>query len=247
MENPLKQPITRLEYLILLVALLLGILIFMKQCNKQSDIVQTNTIYEHIGDSTIHYKNKYNEQVSKVSLLQGSNEKLLLSIVSTNKTINWLQQEVDRYKGNIHNGGNVTVIGDNTTYTATTSTSVIISPVNNKDSLPTYKTESKDTTWIKYKITANKDSTNLQLKIKNQYTVIIGQEKISLFKKTPIVFVTNKNPYTLITELKAFKVESKLRNHVGMGLQAGYGIGLFTYKPEPFIGIGIHYNILNLW
>lgn len=250
-NNKLKlnimKPITRIEYVLLLIALIFTVLICMKYCKKTENIVKINTIYEHINDSITHYKNKYNEQVNKTSLLQGDNIKLLINIKTNNKSIISLQKEVKQYKNQVKDGGNVTIIGDNTTFTATTATSITISPVNKTDSLLVYSTENKDTTWIKYKIVANKDSTNIQLKIKNEYTVVIGEEKISLFKKTPIVLVTNKNPYTFINELKAFKVESKIRNHVGIGIQAGYGIGLFTYKPEPFIGIGIHYNLLNLW
>lgn len=47
------------------------------------------------------------------------------------------------------------------------------------------------------------------LKIKNQYTIEVGDEKVGLFKKEKRVYVRNENPYTSTDELKFFILEDK--------------------------------------
>jgi hypothetical protein len=238
-------------YIILLIACLITALIIMKHCKKIDTLQQINTIYSHLDDSLKYYKNKYGEATTQISLLQGNSVDLILSIKSKDKTIQWLQQEVNKYKGNVSNGGTIGVIGTSTTFSATTASTIELSPVMNTkfDSFPTYNTTNKDTTWIKYYIAANKDSTNFKLEVKNKYTIVIGEEKVKghLFKKNPIAFITNLNPYTSITDLKVYQVTNKVNKRISLGIGGGYCIPLFTFKPEPYIGVGIHYNIINLW
>ena len=238
-------------YIVLLIACLLTVLIVMRYCNKVNNLQQVNNIYSHLDDSLKHYKNKYGEATTQVSLLQGNNVDLILSVKSKNKTIQWLQDEVKKHKGSIDGGGDIGVIGTNTTFSATTTSTVSFSLLNNGkiDSLPTYKTNNKDTTWIKYYIAATKDSIHLNLEVKNKYTIVIGEERVkgTLFKKNPIAFITNLNPYTSITDLKVYQVTNNVRKRLSIGVGGGYCIPLFTFTPQPYIGIGIHYNILNLW
>lgn len=241
------KPLTTREYLILLVACVLTVLIVMKQCKKDDTIVQTNTLYEHANDSVSYYKDKYNNQVASTYLLQGTNTALLLNLKTTNETVKWLQQEVRDNKDKVKDGGTIGVIGTSTNFTATTSTTVL--PLSNGETNPTYITQQTDSTWIVYKIIAKKDSTKFNLKVKNKYTVVFGEEKIKgkLFKKQPVALVTNKNPYTQVTEMKVFEVTNKVRKRISLSVGAGYCVPLFTFKPQPYIGVGVHYNIINLW
>jgi hypothetical protein len=47
------------------------------------------------------------------------------------------------------------------------------------------------------------------LKIKNQYTIELGDEKVGLFKKEKRIYVRNENPYTSTDDLKFFILEDK--------------------------------------
>jgi len=47
------------------------------------------------------------------------------------------------------------------------------------------------------------------LKIKNQYTIEVGDEKVGLFKKEKRIYVRNENPYTSTDDLKFFILEDK--------------------------------------
>ena len=241
------KSLTTREYMILLTACVLTVLIVNQQCTKTDKFEQSNNLYEHINDSTKYYKDKYNNEIASTYLLQGTNTALLLNLKTTNEIIKWLQQEVKDNKDKVKDGGTIGVIGTNTTFTATTATTVI--PVNNGDTNPTYITEQTDSTWIVYKIIAKKDSTKFNLKVKNKYSVVFGEVKIKgkWFKKQPVALVTNKNPYTHVTEMKVFEVKNNTKKRVSLNVSAGYCIPLFNLKPQPYIGIGIGYNLLNLW
>ena len=240
----MKTEISRTMYLILLVVAVFVVLIKCKQC-KSDNIEIVNDLYVHADDSLRYYKNKYGAATASISVLQGEHADDLLKIKSSNSTVIWLQSELGKYKSNIKNGGTIGVIGTNTSYTSTSTTTV--SPVNIGDSLPTYTSNNKDTTWIKYSIISNKDSTTLELKVKNKYTLVVGEEKVGLFKRKPVAFITNQNPYTQVTEMKIYNVTNKVRKRVSISIQGGYGIGLFNIKPQPYVGIGVGYNLLNLW
>jgi len=47
------------------------------------------------------------------------------------------------------------------------------------------------------------------LKIKNQYTIEVGDEKVGFLKKEKRVYVRNENPYTSTDDLKFFILEDK--------------------------------------
>jgi hypothetical protein len=47
------------------------------------------------------------------------------------------------------------------------------------------------------------------LKIKNQYTIEVGDAKVGFFKKEKRVYVRNENPYTSTDDLKFFILEDK--------------------------------------
>lgn len=245
----MKNNFEKIAFILIIIILFF---VGLKMCgDKKLKQKETINIYESINnDSLIHYRNKYDEATSSISILQGNNTDLIKNIKTKDKTINWLKEEVEKYKKNIKNSGSVTVIETNTNFNGTTPTTVISTPII-KDSIvyekQTFETDSKDTTWIKYHIKSNSDSTSIKLKIKNQYTVVIGEEKVGFLKKRPVVLVTNKNPYSTVSQLRTYEVINNYRNKITLGLQAGYGLGLLNFKPQPFIGIGINYKLLGLW
>jgi len=86
----------------------------------------------------------------------------------------------------------------------------------------------------------------LNLKVKNRYDIVIGFEKTKMFKpKKPYVIVTNHNPYSMTKDLRTYQVKGYEPKRFGIGLNAGYGIGL-DLKPQPYIGVGLNFNIIEL-
>lgn len=234
--------------LIIVIVFFISFIIGLKYCKKP--IKESNTIYSHLEDTIKKYKNKNGELVSSISLLQASNVNTLLEIKSKDKTIQWLQSEVLLNKDKIKNGGSVSVVGTEVIFTGTNGTVINSNPskpIKIGDTLyvfPEYLSFSKDSTWIKYKIVANKDSTNLDLKVTNKYSVIIGEKRDKWYsKKYPVVEVTNKNPYDNIKTLRAFEVKNNQKTRLGLGLSAGWGVS--PKSIQPYIGVGINYTLIK--
>lgn len=223
------------------------IILFIKDC-KGKNLREDNTLLLNmLQDSLIKIRNKDGSQTAKIGLLQSRNTKLFLQAKTKDSTIAWLQREVRKAKSEIKNGGSVTIIGTSTTFSGTTTTSITSTqPVINGDTIrlyPVYESDSKDTTWIKYHITASKDSINLKFRSKDKFTLVLGEEKVSLFKRKPTVKLTSQNPYTDINSLRTMEVkDTRPIRRLSIGLQIGYGI---TFKGlTPYAGLGINFKLL---
>lgn len=216
--------------------------IVIKSCGK----AENNSIFQQVlQDSLVKIRNTNGSLTAKVNLLVDKDIKNILSIKSQDQIIKTLQDEIKKNKKIISKGGSVTVFSTTTTYTSQLHNDSIVNS-NGNDSISnctcTYYSSSIDSTWVVYKITSKRDSTKLSLRIKNEYSVVIGSEKINLFKRKPVAFVTTKNPYDDIKSMKAFEVEDTRKRLVNISIQAGYGITLKGMSPYVGIGMGV-----DLW
>lgn len=216
------------------------IVLFLKGCKEDKFKQDNNMLINLLQDSIQRTRNKDGSQTAKISLLQNRNSDLLLSLSSKDSTIVWLQREVKKAKSMIKGGGLVTVIESGATFTGVATTTVF---TNIKDSCrPIYKAQNKDTTWIKWSTISTNDSTNIKISTRDKYSVVIGSEKVGLFKKRPVVEVISSNPYSTIKNMRAFEVKDTRTNRFGIGIQAGYGITLKGFG--PYLGIGLNFKIL---
>lgn len=245
-KHKIKQILIRIGLMILFVLFILG-MVSLRKCRN---LEEKTTIYNHLNDSTTYYKNKYGNEVARNTVLEASNVNTFLAIKSKDETIKWLQKEVKDNKAKIKDGGSISVIGTEVYFTGSNGTIVAFDtkPVKIGDTVyyyPTYKSNSKDTTWVDYNITANKDSTHVDFKVKNKYSVVIGETRDKWYKKKyPIVEVTNKNPYDKIKTLKAFEVKDSRSNRLGLGI--GVGVGVTPKGIQPCFNIGLQYNFVKL-
>lgn len=224
-------------------------IIIITNANQCTQNNKNKLVYENILNNTIKKVKEKNGTISSITnVIQDNNTKTLLALKANDSTIKYLQDEIRRNKNMLKDiGSSIAVIISSTTFSE--SNSSIISKIdsikkgNTVYYYPTYTSKSKDTTWINYDIVADKDNVDLKLKVKNKYSVIIGIEKISFFKRTTVVKVNNQNPYTDVKELKAFQIkdERKIRR-IGLGFQVGYGITLKGIS--PYAGFGINFKIL---
>jgi len=220
------------------VVIILVIVILLIVGMKQCDILHKQ-LYE-LNDSLFIKKNKDGSKTASRQLLQ-TDINLLLSIKSKDSTIKQLQDEVRKNKDKIKSGGSVITINSETTYS---STAPSVLHINNNDSCnPVYNASNNDTTWVKWKVRSSKDSTTITFSNKDRYTVVIGSERIGLFKRKPIVEITTYNPYNSIRSMRAFEVkDNSSRTRFGLGIQAGYGATLKGLS--PYLGIGLNFKIL---
>lgn len=258
-----KQKITIIVLIVIIILLLLmGCRIY---CGQKAKIASQKTFINALTDTLHTYINKEGQQVAKIALLETESARDFLVMDIKDATIQKLQEEVRKYKGKLGPGGSVTVVSNTTEATGTNTTVVTVrDTIERNDTIflyPEYTStinlgkKDDSTYWIITGVTANKDTTEVTVSVENSYTVVIGREKSKGFKalfkpKIPFVEITNENPYTKTKTLRSYRVSIPKPKRFGLGVNVGYGLTFDkSYQPifRPYIGIGLNYNIINIF
>ena len=256
-----KEKIYKITSIVIIVIL---ILLNLKSCqNTKNTINDYSQTINALSDTVTSYRTKDGMQVAKIQLIETEKLQQFLEIQSKDAEIIKLQEEVKKNKKRIGNSGSVTVV-TNTTEIQSSDTTYITSKdtIIRNDTVFIYPEYSslirkgirKDSSyWVIANIKANKDSTSIGISLSNSYTVLIGNEKRKGFKnlfkpKVSFVEVTNENPYTETKTIRAYKVKAPKPKRLGIGVNIGYGL-ILDSKPifKPYIGIGIQYNIIEIF
>lgn len=232
-----------LIFSLLTALIVVAVMIITKSCNKYS---RQNVEQRSLLDTLTRTKNKDGSETSKIELIQMTNANLLIELSSNDSIIRQLRLQVKNNKEKIKQGGSVTLINSNTTYSSIGTTTISsVQPIIKGDSIlifPVYECIGEDSTWIYYHIKAYKDSTLVKFRSRDKYSVVIGLERLGLFKRKPIVEVTTYNPFNSIKSMRAFEVKDNSVRKISLGLQGGYGITLKGFS--PYLGIGINFKLL---
>lgn len=227
-----------------------GLLVLKVLYNKHIEKNVYTSFNKELKDSLKQYKNKYNEEVSKISILEGSSNKQFVELASKDSQIIKLQQLVKENNKRIKHGGSVTNITNQTDISSLTPT-IITEPdtveVEHYTYIyPRYETTVNKDGWIVGKMIATKDSVELDVSINNEYNIIMGREGGFLRKKKPFIEITNKNPYTTTKTLRTYDVSAPKPKKIGIGLYGGYGVTIEkTPRLVPNVGIGLSYNLIR--
>ena len=195
----------------------------------------------------------------KVSRLTDSSQKATISVLSTQKTsdflaiktkdstINALQVLVKRYEKQIKPGGSITVVTGKTDITDSgkTNTVYLSDTTGGHPVWPTYKTLLLNK-WYSANMRINRDSAYINLTITNSYDVIIGKDN----KNKWFADVINHNPYSSTTQLRTYQVQvpKTRQKRLIIGFFGGYGIPLNgTFHASPMIGVGVGYSLFSLF
>lgn len=211
--------------------------------------------YSAMSDTLKRTRNSLGQQVAKISLIQSQSAKDFLKLKTQDSTILTLQNEVKANQKRLGDQGAIIDLYTKTGGKFTGKTdSIIFSKSKDTSSnivylYPTYKSHIVKAPWIVADITASKDSTTFIPQITNQFSVVLGAEtaKKGIFHifDNPIPFaeVTDLNPYTTTSKLRAFQVINNLNTkNIGIGIQVGYGGQLNrggVINLGPYIGIGV--------
>lgn len=222
-----------------IIAAILAFLLF-RSCehNKGLQDLQTS-----LNDTLAQSRNKYNQQVTSISVLQTEREKDFLKLRTLDSTVSKLKKAVNNYKGKLQSA---TVASTETTDTGKTVTIVKHDTVyiDGKTELkPVYSTSWKER-WSEGTIEAHFDTITRNIKTKNEFTFTHGTKR-NLFKKDVLkVEMTNLNPNTVTTELRSYQVTmSKKRFSIGLGCT--YGYSLTTYKPDAVVGLNASFILVG--
>jgi len=217
-----------LNIILTIVVIFLGFRYFKALNDKKDAISNINAL----NSKVVETKNKLGEVSHKTEILQTENTKLLENVNVKSKENKRLKTLVKKYKSEIKKGGSVTVFNDTIVIEKTTNV------VKNKDTT-TFGYVDK---WLSLSGIVT-DSLKFKLDFKNEYSLIIGEERKTLFKKVPFALITNRNPYATITTLKTYKVKNN-KKKIQIGFSAGYGIFINNgVQLGPGVIAGINYNL----
>lgn len=221
------------------IIILLAFLLF-RSCERTNTLQELQTA---LNDTLTQSRNKYNQQVSTISVLQTEREKDFLKLKSKDSTVKALQKVVKDYKGKLQSatvastettdmGKTVTVIKHDTVY------------IDGKPELKPIYSTSWSERWSEGTIEAHYDTVYRSIKTKNEFTFTHGTKR-NLFKKDVLkVEMTNLNPNTVTTELRSYQVKvPKKRFSIGLGCT--YGYSLTTYKPDAVVGLNASFILVG--
>lgn len=233
---------------IIVVLTIIIILLLMQKCSDYSKAKEAHGLVSALNDTVKIWKDKNSASHAKIEIIETYKIRQFKYLQIKDEQINNLQQLVIKYEDKIKNNGSVTTFKDRVVIKDKFITKVDTITVYKDNYLVKqveFKSDFDMKGWVVGNIVSNKDSTSLNLKIKNEYVVILGYEKKGLFKpKKPYAEVINKNPYSEFTQLRSYQVKSKPPSALGLGVVAGYGISS-NLTPSFFLGMGIQYSLIR--
>ena len=234
-----------LVYIIIAAILLLlfeGVVVY-RFSNKSK--AEDKSLIGSLNAELITWKDKDSLSHAKIQIIETEKTKDFLSLQSKDEKIIKLQKTVKQYEKQIKNQGSVTNFTSETKIT--TKDSLVTDSVCGKCSF--YFSNSNPWFSVDASIypteTPNQLSLSLDLKVKNEYSVIVGEEKQGLFKKPkPFVEVLNHNPYSETESLRTYQVSTPKLKRWGVGPQIGFGLNS-NFTTGAYVGIGLHYSFFN--
>lgn len=223
------------EYKEVFILLVIIFFLFWMFIYKSYQHLETKKYYdnyiESINDTILIWKDKFNQEHTKTTIIESNNKEQFLQINSKDSIIQELQILLKQYKSK----------GIRAATISKTETIIDTILISKKDSL-LISTDVNLDGWIYGNVTYCNDSTHLNLKVRNEYDIIQGVEK-SFFNEKPYIEIINKNPYTTTKVLRSYQIK-QFDKKFALGIQLGYGISTH-FKPVPYIGIGLQYNLLS--
>lgn len=213
----------------ILVAVIIYLFFFFKSEIKEKETNYVNNT-EALVDQIESVKNKLGEASSKITTLESENTDLILAVNSKDSSIIRLQTLVEKYKKDIDNGGSITVIHD--TVEVIKTVAIDSNTFNFKDH------------WVDLSGVIS-DSLSFNLKVNNDYSVILGYEKDGWFKRKPYTLVTNRNPYSQVSQVRSYKVTIP-KPKWSVGVTGGYGLIRSNERVYSGFGLmlGVNYRLL---
>jgi len=198
---------------------------------------------ESLNGKLVITKDKLGVETAKRQVIETASAKDFLALKDGLDALTIdLQQVVKDNKKLLKGQGSATIVEGETKVDKSTNTYITY----DNDSNAIYKSEFKDD-WINYKIMATKDTVLLDYKQTNQFSVVVGSERQGLFKpKKPYVIIKDKNPYNNIVDVRTYQVKAPKDKKLGIGVSTGYSINS-NFQIAPFIGVGLNYNIIEIY
>ena len=234
---------------VIMIAIVMALVFFsISTCKSGRKIEQSTGINTALKDSMKTWRDKEENFVAHITLLEGYSARDFAALTSADEKIQRLQKLVTKYESQIKKGGSVTVIETEGKIQVTVPSKVIDTTTKVGNTIyASYESNFNLKNWVIGNIKASKDSTTIGLHFKEQLDVAIGTEKtgfLGLGKQKAFAEVTLHNPYNEVTSFKAYSTKPLPAKRFGVGPVAAYGVGP-GFIPGVFIGIGVNWNIIK--
>lgn len=235
--------------LIVMLAILV-IFLWWRSGNNYNKFQEQEALIKVANDSLQTMIDENGIQRARIAAFEAREIETFLQFQNADSLIIALQSKVKEFKDELKSAGTATVF---TTVTKVDTHFVggiqtLPGDTVRRDSFiyiyPKYVREFNLDNWVKGEITMGMDTLGLKANSRNEYSVVVGREKQGLFKKSKLfVEVTNSNPYSETTAVRAFKVsEDTKRVNFGIGAYGGFGATRIrdgTIHAGPQLGVGL--------
>ena len=191
-------------------------------------------------DDIVRYQKKNGKEVATTSVarMDAIGFLKMKGLEEDNKR---LQELVSKYKKEVKNAS---IVKTETKIVTTTKTEVIRDTINNN---PVYVSNFDLNGWVDGKVVADKDSTKIEVGVKDELHLVVYDKNMGLFKdRKTMIDVYSLNPYSKVKQIKSFTVDDRQKkSKISIGPFVGFGVtGKGTLQPT--IGVGLQYNLIRL-
>lgn len=211
----------------LVIVIVAMIVLMFKQCSQHKKDIQT---YVDLSDTLTTYRNKYNQEVVRISVIEFERKKDFLKLKTNDSTIKALQSLVKVYEKKIKDGGSAAIIHTETVYHDTTL-------IYMKNDTAYFKDENEWITLegqiIKNDTDDEQDILSYYLLVNNPFTLVYGTENGKDFAE-----FKSDNIYTTTKILRVYLNKPKKKRFVvSTGLGAAAGVNPFNGKFNVTVGV----------
>lgn len=228
------------------IIVILAILYF----NNRRELIEKSNLYDATQAELELWIDKDGVNRARIQTLETSNTKEFLKLATKDSAILELQASVKEMKRYLKKQGSITNFSTQTGIKTSSDTEIIPNQV--QPEFPIYKSlfdlkDEQNESWVFGETIASKDSTFINLKVRNKYSLTLGLEPtgfLGLGKGKPFADVKNFNPYSTTESLRTYQVSVPKPKRFGLGLTAAYGVGP-NLQTGWFIGVGGSYQLIQ--
>lgn len=227
-----------IPWILLIAMVVVFYMNFKRTAESVGTITEQKNAIEALTDTVKVVINKDSSKTATINVFQSQREEDFITIKNQQDEIVALQELVKDYKSRMGEGASATK------FSTETVINKVIELTGDSLKLP----EGYKDPWLKLKGRINDTFLNLTLNLKNEYDVVIGNDKYGFLntKRKPFAEVTSYNPYANVTTLRSYSVKVPPPKRFGVGVHVGYGLSLNpTPTISPVISIGVNYNLIE--
>lgn len=233
--------------ILVLIAIIIVCCIRMSFLSNKADTA--NNFIQAMNDTIKRTIDKNGAQEATITAFKADKASLLSEIQTKDSSLLSLQQTVSYYKNLMQSGSSATHATLITDINNTSKTTVVAKDTieglldNSKIIYPEYRSSINMGGWIVGNSIANKDSTKLDLQVKDILDLVVGYDK-----GKPTAILKTQNPYTTTVELRSMIISPPPYKRLGIGLHLGYGgVAVDGQIKLGFLGsVGINYTLIPI-